>query len=88
MIDLGRTYLPNTALVSHSQRVYAIVGEDDTLPVPVLNREWLFIMEALVYGGSLDQAYQRFSGDVGVVSRALSGSLGSPYWFDRLGYPG
>ena len=64
MIDLGRTYLPNTALVSHSQRVYAIVGEDDTLPVPVLNREWLFIMEALVYGGSLDQAYQRFSGDV------------------------
>lgn len=78
MVDTGRSVVPNAVLVSHSQQVFAVVGVDRTLPVPIRSRDWLFVLEALVYGGTLEQAYHRFKGAGFAREMDLGGPAGEP----------
>lgn len=58
---MEKTYLPAALLVAQSNQVLAIIGADHTFPIRISNRERLSVIESLILGGSVEEAYQRFT---------------------------
>jgi SAM-dependent methyltransferase len=56
---MDKAYISNAVLVSQANVVSALIGTDRPIRLPIDNRDWLSVMESLVFGCSLEVAYQR-----------------------------